>query len=328
VNQPRTEKDGRIIKQETPPKNGEKVKDAQMRAESLEAMLMMETTQKEIARALPQGKAAMERMLRIYLTALRLTANLMRCTPDSFMGCILQAGQLGLEPNTPLQQCFLIPRRNKKREAREKSQRPIYECTLMTGYQGMIELSMRSGRVLSVETMAVRKLDQFTYRYGINQMLDHQPSEDANREESPITHAWALGRIKNGGTPFVVLSRSQIEQRRARSGTPNEGAWVTDYEPMACKSAIRALWKVLPKSSEMAIADQLETMVELGRSQRSAFAPEVHMSLETLGIKPLVEDPDDDMGLLPVPEESQPLSQTLAEAERTANQQGEPASKE
>ena len=333
MNQPRTERNGQIIKPEQPPKNGGNVKSAQMRAGSLEELLVMPETQQEIARSLPQGKAATDRMLRIYLTALRTTRNLIRCTTDSFLGCILQAGQLGLEPNTPLQQIFLIPRRNKKREEWERQKkmpaREIYECSLIVGYQGMIELSMRSRKLSAITAECVREGDYFKRRLGLNAVLDHEPSDDADRETKPVTYAWALAELTNGGKPWRSLSRAQIEARRARSSTPNEGPWMTDYEAMACKSAIRALWKVLPKSSEMAIADQLETAMDLGRSQRSVFHPDVHASLEALGIQPLADEDDDlGLGLLPVPDESTPLSQTLAEAERAANQQGEPAKRE
>jgi recombination protein RecT len=47
------------------------------------------------------------------LTALSNNPKLQECTPQSFLGAMMQAAQLGVEPNTPLGQAYMIPYRNK-----------------------------------------------------------------------------------------------------------------------------------------------------------------------------------------------------------------------
>ena len=62
----------------------------------------------EIARALP-AQIGPDRFNRICMTALTTNPKLGECTPASFIGAVMNAAQLGLEPNTPLGQAYLIP---------------------------------------------------------------------------------------------------------------------------------------------------------------------------------------------------------------------------
>lgn len=66
----------------------------------------------EIAKALP-SVITPERFTRIVTTALSSNPELGNCSPQSFLGAMMTAAQLGLEPNTPLGQAYLLPYRNK-----------------------------------------------------------------------------------------------------------------------------------------------------------------------------------------------------------------------
>lgn len=72
----------------------------------------------EIAKALPQVMTP-ERFTRIALSAVSNTPKLGNCTPQSFLGAMMNAAQLGLEPNTPLGQAYLIPFENRKKGVTE-----------------------------------------------------------------------------------------------------------------------------------------------------------------------------------------------------------------
>lgn len=58
------------------------------------------------------------------LSALNTTPKLKDCTQLSFLAALMNAAQLGLEPNTPLGQAYLIP----------------YNSQFQIGYKGLIEL--------------------------------------------------------------------------------------------------------------------------------------------------------------------------------------------
>lgn len=62
----------------------------------------------EIAKALP-SVITPERFTRITLSALSANKQLAQTTPQSFLGAMMTAAQLGMEPNTPLGQAYLIP---------------------------------------------------------------------------------------------------------------------------------------------------------------------------------------------------------------------------
>lgn len=230
---------------------------------------LLQRMQPEIERALPKHVDP-DRMARIALTALRTTPKLQRCTVPSLLGCILSAAQLGLEPNTPLQHCYLIPRKN--------------ECTLLIGYQGMIDLARRTGEVTDIYAHVVREGDEFEWELGLDRKLRHKPLAEHG---APVTHAYGVAHLRGSAHPaFVVLTRSEIEARKSRgAGGP---AWRSDYEAMAMKSAIRALWPWLPKSAEMALAAEIEDAPSRGGS---AFTPAVNQVLEAGGVEaPASED--------------------------------------
>lgn len=56
---------------------------------------------------------------------------------------------------------------------------------------------------------------------------------------------------EDGGTQFEVMTRKQIELVRSLSKAGNNGPWVTHWEEMAKKTAIRRLFKYLPVSIEI-----------------------------------------------------------------------------
>jgi recombination protein RecT len=246
---------------------------------------LLQRSQEQISNALPKHVDA-GRMVRIATTALRSVRNLDQCDPGSFLGCVMQAAQLGIEPNTPLQHAWLIPRRN----------RGGHECTLIIGYQGMMELAMRSGVVTGMYAYVVREGDDFAVKLGLEPDLHHVPSDDADREDRPITHVYAVAKIRDGEPIFVALSRAQVEKRRAKSdgyayqvkkgGKSNP--WFTDEEAMFQKTALRALWKWLPKSAEMARAVAVEEAAELGR-QQEGFAVEVSDVLKSQGVDEAID---------------------------------------
>ena len=54
------------------------------------------------------------RFLRIAMTSIQKTPKLLECTDVSFMGALIQAAQLGLEPDGTTGQAYLIPRMNRR----------------------------------------------------------------------------------------------------------------------------------------------------------------------------------------------------------------------
>lgn len=235
----------------------------------------------EMAKALPKHISS-DRMNRIAMTALRTTPDLANCTQASFLGAVLSAAQLGLEPNTPLAQAYLIPYRN----------RGTLECQLQIGYQGMLELARRSGQVSSIYAEAVYEGDTFEVKLGLERDIKHIPSGADDREEKALTHVYAVAKLRSGDVVFVVLTRSQIEKYKRR-GKGAQPAWQTDFEAMAKKTAVRRLFTWMPKSAEMAQAATVDEAPEIGR-QLAAFDPSVTSALEAHGVEVAELPPHDE----------------------------------
>lgn len=233
----------------------------------------------ELGRALPKHVTA-DRMARIVLTAMRSNPQLADTTPGSFLGCVLSCAVLGLEPNTPLGFAYLIPRRNNKRGG-------ALECTLQIGYQGMVDLASRAG--VTVYAYSVRKGDDFRYSLGMEPTLHHVPSEAPDRETQPITHAYAVSITPDNRRSFTVLTLAQIHERMNRSATPGDGPWKTDFEAMCNKTAVRAHFRWMPKSTEkmgmVAQAAQIDEAPENGTPQIQAMDPAIGELLASQGIE-------------------------------------------
>lgn len=262
---PQTDKTGQIVPR-TEPKPGEDM------AAIIQKMVP------QITQALPKHMTG-ERMARIVLTAIRINPKLGQCTPASFVGCVLSCAQLGLEPNTPLGLAYLIPRKNKKNGDR-------LECTLQIGYLGMVDLADRAGG--DVFAYAVREGDTFEYELGMEPKMRHVLSSTAGREEQKLTHSYCVSVSPRGLRKFTVLTLDQIEKRRQRSASPSEGPWVNDYEAMCNKTAVRAHFRWMPKSTErfslLAQAVAIEEGAEQGVPLLAAMDPVIAAAMERQGL--------------------------------------------
>lgn len=91
----------------------------------------------------------------------------------------------------------------------------------------MIDLARRSGQIASLSARVVREGDEFNFEFGLDEKLIHRPGEN---EDAPVTHVYAVARLKDGGTQFEVMTRKQIELVRSQSKAGNNGPWVTHWE--------------------------------------------------------------------------------------------------
>lgn len=192
--------------------------------------------------------AASERFARVALTELRRTPKLYECDPFSFLGALMLAAQLGLEPG-PLGHVYLVPFKR--------------ECQFILGYKGMVDLAYRSGLVKDVATSIVHEGDAFEWREGTRPFLDHTPSGPPAERE--WTNAYAVARLKTGGTVFRVIFPEDVEKAKARSAnaTSPHSPWTTDLFAMIRKTAVRRLSPMLPQSPAFAQALEAdETAVE------------------------------------------------------------------
>ncbi len=218
--------------------------------DSLESLF--ENSKGALAQVLPKH-LPVERVIRIALAARSRNPLLMKCTSSSILQSVMTAAQLGLEPGGPLAHSYLVPYRNNKLGA------DVYECQLIPGYRGLIDLARRAGMVKSVQARVVHAKDTFSYCYGLTPNLTHEPSRDP--DPGPLTHVYAIVYPAEGGADFDVMSKADIDRIRKRSRAAEAGPWVTDYEEMGKKTVIKRLLKTQPMSQELASAIDHENQV-------------------------------------------------------------------
>lgn len=194
-----------------------------------------------------QQQISRERFARIVLGAFRTAPKLMECSRASLGSALLSAAALRLEPNGPLGEAYLIPYKD--------------TCQFIIGYKGLLTLARRSGAIVEVTAQVVRAGDEFEYEFGSNRTLRHKP---AIGQRGEVTMVYAYAHLKDGGFAFEVMNVSDVEAIRQRGRSGSSGPWSTDWEAMAKKTVLRRLCKLLPMSTELAHAVQIdETEPEL-----------------------------------------------------------------
>lgn len=195
-------------------------------------------------------KITPERIRKIVLAACSANPVLATCTPESIFMAVHKSVQLGLEPGSPLGHAYLVPFKNKG----------VYEATFIMGYKGLIALARRSGEIESVSARVVRKGDKFHVAYGLDEKVEHIPDLNATGE---ATHYYAVIRYKGGGQSFEVMTKAQVDKIRSRSRASESGPWVTDYDAMALKTAIKQAMRTAPLTVDLSDAIEADTQAEL-----------------------------------------------------------------
>lgn len=206
----------------------------------------------QVAVALPQHLSP-DRMLRISMTTIQRNPKLLECDIKSLLGSIIEAAQLGLEPDGVMGRAYLVPYKD-RRHNRTVAQ-------LIVGYKGLIELARRSGQITSICAHVVYENDILEFEYGLNEKLKHIPSL---KDRGKPIGAYAIARLKDGGHAFEFMPIDEIEGIRKRSKAAQDGPWVTDWSEMARKTVIRRLAKFLPLSAEFNRAVAIDELQERG----------------------------------------------------------------
>ena len=227
----------------------------------------------QIEKALP-SVITPERFTRIALTAYSRNEKLQECTPKSFLGSMMQAAQIGVEPNTPLGQAYLIPYRNKG----------VMEVQFQLGYRGMIDLAYRSGEVQNIQAHEVYENDTFEYELGLEPKLRHIP---ALKDRGEVILYYAVFKLTNGGVGFEVMSKEDVEAfAKKKSKTYGTGPWQSDFDAMAKKTLVKRLLKFAPLKSDFVRAVTADETIKSGISENMADLPDETVTIDAETTKP------------------------------------------
>lgn len=186
------------------------------------------------------SQAKADRLVAVAMKAIQGKPELLNCDHPSLYNAVRLCAELDLEPNA-LGWAYFVPFKN--------------SVTFLIGYRGMMELAARGGT--RMDAHAIYENDLFDFEYGLTPTLKHKPTLG---ERGDLIGAYAVAWPMAGQPIFKVLSRDEIERRKMRGGaaSKNTGPWNTDYEAMACKTAVRALFSLIPMTSQMERAQEIE----------------------------------------------------------------------
>ena len=225
------------------------------KTEQLTIAKYLASQQRAIRSALPKH-LTVERLSRLAMTACRKNPTLLKADVVSLFGAIMECAQYGLEPGIT---AHLVPYYSTKRK--------IHLVNYIADYRGLIALARRSGEIGPFYAFAVREHDEFDYGLGLEPFITHKPAEG---ERGEITHFYAVAKAKdNSWSQFDVMTKAQVDAIRGRSQASENGPWVTDYEPMGCKTVVRRLCKYLPVSVELQQVVTDDEAAERGEQQHS-----------------------------------------------------------
>lgn len=151
---------------------------------------------------------------------------------------LITAAQLGLEPEGPLREAYLLPYWDKDQQG--------YRCQLQISYQGLIILMLRSGHITNIRSFVYHEHDDVGLEYttsGTNWWF--RPVMIGDRGEP--AGVLSVASLSSGGVDIEMAPWSEVEKARRAAGS-NSPAWKTWPEQMAKKFIIKRHSNQLPLS--------------------------------------------------------------------------------
>lgn len=204
-----------------------------------------------LIQALPRGMDV-DHFSRLAMTAIQTNPRLLDADRRSLFAAVVQCAQLGLELDNVMGQAYLVPFKGK--------------VQLIPGYKGLAELARRSDKVMSINFGSVHEGDFFDFAEGSAAFVTHK--QQMHSPPGPFVCSWATAELRDARIPQVkVCAKWFIDQIRDGSQAKDNGPWVTHFEAMANKTAIKQLSKLLPASVDMRRAVLLDDQAEIGEDQ-------------------------------------------------------------
>lgn len=174
------------------------------------------------------------------MNMLRKNQKLLACNPDSLLGSVFTAAQLGLRVGYgALNEAWIIPYAG--------------EATFQIGYMGFVALMDRTNLYKRIAGDSVKPGDVFEYEKGSTYLFRHK--KQCFDPKAQPEYYYGEYQTIHGGGDYKILSRAEVldhAQRKSKSFQRGEGPWITDFDAMAIKTALKEVCKRASKGTELA----------------------------------------------------------------------------
>jgi len=220
------------------------------------------------------------------------SAQLQKCTAESVLKSIVNIANVGLTLNPAAKEAYLIPRWNGKLRANE--------ATLSPGYIGLAKLIISTGSVTSINTQLVYENDQFSIDLAESlKPVTHKP-ELVNSKRGEIMGVYSLATMPDGTKQVEWMDVDDINEIRNysegykafKAGKTKSCIWESHYGEMARKTAIKRLYKYLPRANKQQ-HDNIQEAIQVDNEDYPATLNQLHYIdnlLQTANIAPNLAD--------------------------------------
>lgn len=170
---------------------------------------------------------------------------LIKCTQASLFTAIGNAAEVGLDFTPAKRHAYIIPYHNQKTG--------LLLAKFIPGYGGLIEVALRSGKVIKIEARIVHSNEDFSMEYGTNPFIRHIP---LTKDKGHVIGAYAIGWMVGGLPLFEFMSKEQLDEIKGHS--KSKKFWGEYEDEMQRKTAVRRLYKYLPSTPEMAKLERFD----------------------------------------------------------------------
>lgn len=180
--------------------------------------------------------------------AAQKTPQLLRCTRESWLFALLDSAKCGLEPDGELG--AVIPYGP--------------EARFQPMVRGLVRLVADAGICHDVDAVPVYQGEHFRVLMGTRREIEHEIDMAVDRSDKNLVAAYAVFRLRDGAVKFDVLSRAELDKRRAVSRAKT-GPWVDWYTEMCRKTVVKHGLKYLPRlSAPLRDAVEIDTRADIG----------------------------------------------------------------
>lgn len=208
-----------------------------------------------------------EKFITSTMTAVKKEPRLLECDQRTLFAAILVSAELGLSPNTHSGLSFILPYRRKYKDGGKEKY--VLEAQFQLGYQGCIDIALRNPKIEAIESGVIHQNEEWYFDKGKRDPFSLKPLPPSERGE-PVA-SFAIAWLRDSARPkVVVLYKEEIAQiaKLSKAANSEYSPWNKDgsdpFRWMWRKTAIKQLWKELPKTSEMEKAQHIENVAETG----------------------------------------------------------------
>ena len=171
----------------------------------------------------------------------RRVPKLLECDRTSLIMAFVQSAQFKFMPSGSSGEAYVIPYG--------------IEAKFQIGYQGIVTLLYRTGKISAITSNIIYKNDVFEYQEGLDAVLIHKPAM-FGKEKGEAIGVYTVAQMSDGTKTFKVMDKDAIMaiKNLSKAKGTKDSPWNSDKDPekwMWRKTCLIQHSKLLPKTEDI-----------------------------------------------------------------------------